>query len=636
MRVLWLILGFAALVSGIIGIALPLWPSTPFLLLAAFAFSRGSERLHRWLHEHPWFGPPIRQWQEHRAVSRSSKVAGLALLVIAFISSLLFGVPWWALAAQLSILLPVSYFLVTRPEPPPRIGPNLMREDAFDHPVGELRLIETHLSWVILTGEVAYKIKKRIKLDFVDFSTLALRHQSCLDELEINRRFTPELYLDAVPVLGPEKAPRIGAPEDAASEQVIDWAVKMVQFDPALGLDALIAAGDPAVEALASYGGDLAQLHAELPIVQLAEGADYALQPMRDNFATLAGTRSGDAWQAEIDRFSERLLTDSKRFQQALAERLADGFVRECHGDLHLANLVATESGIRAFDALEFRRDLREIDLISDVAFLAMDTAERGRPDLAYGFLDAYFDHTGDYDGMQLLPLYTRYRAMVRIKVAALGSDQSLPGARESLGRRVQWLEQQLDRPRGRLILTCGLSGSGKSTIAASLAPRLGALRLRSDVLRKSLAGLAPQDSSGSGVDGGLYDPSNSSALYLSLAEHAAALMEEGEDVIVDAACLLREQRASLQSVADPGRCVVLFVDAPGATLRERVWQRQRSGNDASEATAAVLDAQVRRFEPPSGGGVIRIDTSSPVDAAAVAAAVDQVSAGQAATSQAS
>ncbi|MCR9278382.1 MAG: DUF454 family protein [Pseudomonadaceae bacterium] len=614
MRVLWLIVGILSLVSGVIGLAVPLWPSTPFLLLAAFAFSRGSERLHHWLHHHRYLGPPIHQWRAHKAISRSSKVTGVALMLVAFLSSIAMQVPWWALTAQVAVLIPVAVFLMTRPEPPIDLGRQLLNPDAFPHEVSALQLIETHLSWIVLTGDYAYKIKKAIKLNFVDFSTLDLRRDSCVEELRLNRQFTPQLYLDVVPILGSARTPRVGEPGD--TEGAFEWAVKMLQFNPDDTLDRALSDSRLTPELFADFGTVLAGLHSQQqPLYEPdVTSLDALIKPMTDNFATLMSSPSGREHEAVISALRERLDSDVLALGGRLVQRADDGFIRECHGDLHLGNLLLTDDGIRTFDALEFNRLLRCIDPISDVAFLYMDCAEHDREDLAFAFADAYFDTSGDYNGMALLPLYARYRSVVRAKVAALQADQQLPGARRDLAHRLDWTLARSTRTPGCLIIMCGLSGSGKSYLSERLVHRSYALRIRSDVMRKQHAGLAPLDNSNSGVDAGIYSADHAQATYNSMAELAEILLREGENVIIDAACLLASQRQRLASAAGTGPCVVVYADAPGSVLRERIWQRQRNANDPSEATVDVLNKQLQRFEPPRGDHVIRVDAAGQVD----------------------
>jgi predicted kinase len=296
-----------------------------------------------------------------------------------------------------------------------------------------------------------------------------------------------------------------------------------------------------------------------------------------------------------------------------LSRRHRDGFIRECHGDLHLQNMVLTEKGIRAFDCLEFDRALRVIDMWSDAAFLVMDCCVRGREDLGYAFIDGYLDQSGDYVGVALLPLYARYRAMVRAKVAALQLEQSFASRKlDMLNALVAWATRQHSRGPGRLIVTCGVSGSGKSFWAAQLAPVLPAIRLRSDVLRKYRHGLPPTGDSGSAVAGGIYGEQSTRDVYEQLAALARELLQRGENVIVDCTNLHVWQRELFYAAAQAARssCVLLHFSASKDVLQQRIAQRRAQADDASEADLDVLEWQLAEQEPPSASEpVVRIDS---------------------------
>lgn len=277
------------------------------------------------------------------------------------------------------------------------------------------------------------------------------------------------------------------------------------------------------------------------------------------------------------------------------------------------------DSGVCAFDCLEFDANLRWLDPQSDVAFLFMDCLVRERADLGYGFLDGYLDASGDYDGVCLLPFYTAYRAMVRAKVAALrsaqgGSDEArelLARSRRLLGFGTGWMT----RPPGRLVLTCGLSGSGKSHVAKRLLTRLPAVRLRSDVARKARAGVAPGESAAADVDQGLYAASRVRDTYDHLRDVAEDLLRSGERVIVDATFIEARLRTSFLEMADGvgAAAVILYCHAPEAVLLERVTARNAAGRDPSDATPAVLAAQRQRFEVPQER-VVAFDTDTTLD----------------------
>ncbi len=462
------------------------------------------------------------------------------------------------------------------------------------------------MSWVFLTGDYAYKVKKPVRFDFVDFSALADRRRFCDAELLLNRRFAPDLYLSVEPIVAEGSRLVVGGHGEA-----VDWAVRMRQFDTELAADRLIANGHLKVDELREFAARLSQQHGQLPKVDRSVDPSVA---MLANFTTLAQTQSARRYTtalAELEAWTRGAL---RRLEPTIRAR-TETAVRDCHGDLHLGNIVRTEAGLEAFDCLEFNANLRQIDTCSDIAFLFMDLAVRGRTDLAYGFIDAYMDASGDYEALALLNLYAVYRAVVRAKVAALRLDQTGDAlAQKQLGAQLSWARARTARPVGRLIITCGLSGSGKSYWARQLAPELGALRLRSDVLRKRLAGLAPQARSGSGLDDGIYSRELGECTYDALAEHALRLLGDGETVLVDATNLERAQRQRFYDIAADAeaRCQVLYFTAPETVLRTRIAARAADGSDASEADAAVLTAQVGAFEPPAADEpVLTLDTQA-------------------------
>lgn len=501
----------------------------------------------------------------------------------------------------------------------------LLDPGAYPHPCPAIELIETHISWVVLTGVYAYKLKKPVCFNFVDFSSLALREHYCREEVRCNRAFAPDLYLGVVAVRMDGAGLRIGA-EDGGG--VLEWAVQMRQFDPELALDRMLERGELTAGALRGFGGDLAARHAGLPVLDASprEVRRRIVAPVEDSFEEIAGTGLGGEQRALF----EEALAASRSLADALLPlfeaRISAGALRECHGDLHLSNLALVDGEITAFDCLEFNDNLRWIDTMSDVAFLFMDCHVRGEIALAYAFLDGYLDGSGDYPGLALLGYFCVYRSVVRAKVAALRWVQA--GEAEAAGRcltHLAWARDWMARPPGRLLITCGLSGSGKSHLAGRLVEHLPALRLRSDVARKALAGLEALAASSSPVDGGLYTPEQSERTFAHLAEVAAGALRAGEHVIVDATFIERTRRDQFLELAERLgiTACILYCDAPESVLRERVARRTGSGTDPSEATGAVLDLQLARFEPPAAEEpVIRVDTSTPISDEAIAGLV--------------
>lgn len=513
---------------------------------------------------------------------------------------------------------------------------DLLEAEAYPHPCGALEVVETHISWVILTGEVAYKLKKPVRFSFVDFSTVERRAHFCREELRCNRRFAPTLYLDVVAVVrGAGSRLKVAASGAAASEEVVEWAVKMRQFPPQDQLDRLLARDQVTGGMLHGFGRTLAVQHQALPAER---GDDEALEarvlgPAWENFDDLQALDRLARHRPLLRRARAGMERQVDRHRSLLLRRLQTGWLRECHGDLHLSNLVLLEDGVTAFDCLEFNPDLRWIDPQSDVAFLFMDCHVRGRVDLAYAFLDGYLDEAGDYEGATLLPFYAAYRSMVRAKVAALRREQADASASGPLEERFRdhaaWTADWMERPTGQLVLMCGLSASGKSHLARRLVPRLGAIRLRSDVARKVLAGMGPRDRQPREVGAGLYGADTTRAVYDRLGEWAGDLLRSGEHVIVDATFIAPEQRAPfLTMAAGLGRqAVILHCDAPREVLEARLRARSSSGTDPSDASLAVLEHQARVFVPPRTH-TLRVDTGEPLEPGDIEAVIGRLTDG--------
>jgi len=464
----------------------------------------------------------------------------------------------------------------------------------YGHEVDDIRLVETHISWVLLTGRYAYKLKKPLKLPFLDFSTRARRRHFCAEELRLNRRLAPELYLAVVPIGGSSAAPRVGG------KPAIEYAIKMRQFDTRAELDEVLARDGLPRKALEEFAVRLARFHGALPPVKVHHAAATIRASALDNFAMLERYARGTARHdlRALRAWTER---ESLRLAVVFERRAAEGAHRECHGDLHLKNLLYSDGAIVAFDALEFDRRLREIDVVSEVAFLAMDLCAARRGDLAYAFLNRYLEASGDYDGIQVLRFYVVYRALVRAKVDAIKSAQTHASRCNDTYPRTALALSAPERPL--LLVTHGLSGSGKTHVTDELVARLPALRVRSDLERKRLHGLAALARTGSAIGQGLYGAAASRRTYAALAATADRLLGQGFNAIVDAAFLRRAERLAFRQVAaaNGARFAILDCAAPEAELERRIAQRAAGGRDASEATFAVLRQQLRDREPLDG-----------------------------------
>ncbi|MDA1074417.1 MAG: AAA family ATPase [Proteobacteria bacterium] len=499
---------------------------------------------------------------------------------------------------------------------------------AYSHPVQQISMIETHISWVFLTGDFAYKLKKPVAFDFVDFSTLERRLHFCHEEVRCNQQFAPELYLGVVPITHNQSKDcyQVGGEGD-----IVDYAVRMVQFDTDQQLDLLVEKDQVSNEEFYQFGRTLADQHNALPTVA-ALNRNIILEhqidePVLANFSSVRNTQVVPTYRSRLHDLEQQTRKATADHRTLFMHRLQHNHTRECHGDLHLSNLVRTSQGIRAFDCLEFNEDLRWIDTMCDVAFLLMDCGSRDRLNLGYAFVDGYLDTAADYSGARLLPYYAAYRAMVRVKVSALRLAQN-PGAQtEALTQRIEahlfGAETWLNKPTGKLIVMCGVSGSGKSYLAERLVPLLPAIRLRSDVLRKHLAGLAADAQSGSDLNQGLYAVDRSAAVYQRLGDLAADLLDAGENVIIDATCLERPTRERFAAIANERgtKAMLVFCTAQQSILEDRVNQRQAAGTDPSEADVRVLRAQLEHFEQPlPSEGTVIVNTGITLDPATIAA----------------
>lgn len=486
----------------------------------------------------------------------------------------------------------------------------------YDHAAGPVRVIETHISWVLLTGEFAYKIKKPLDLGFLDFSSLGKRLHACSDEVQLNRRLAPDIYLGVVPITGTPAAPRVNGPGET-----FEYAVKMRQFPPDATLDRLDAQGRMGTRHVEAVAAVLARFHLDGCARAMPDSPwgspDAVWRPVAQNFAQIAPRLDDPVDRERLETLQRWSAAEHARLTPLMAARKQDGFVRECHGDLHLGNLAWVDGRLLVFDCIEFNPELRWIDIQSEVAFCYMDLLQRGHADWAWLFLNAWLEHTGDYAGIALLRYYAVYRALVRAKVNAIRIGQTAGPERDAALADVRALLQlaaTLTQPQPpRLDITHGLSGSGKTTVTQTLMQTPGAIRLRSDVERKRLAGLDALARSGSGVGDHLYAAGATRQTYRHLAGLAGQLLDAGWPVIVDATFIARWQRDLLREQAQSRGIEfhVLDFPVPVAALRERILQRSRAGNDASEADLAVLQYQIDSQEPLAAderAGIVSID----------------------------
>lgn len=484
----------------------------------------------------------------------------------------------------------------------------LLRPACYPHPVTAVEHLETHISHVLLAGDFAYKIKKPLALGFLDFTSLNRRKYYCEEELRLNGRLAPELYLDCVPIGGDASRPVL----DDRAGPAIEYAVRMRRFPQDALLDRALAAGRLEPRHLDTLARRLADFHRAIPAADPAAPfgvPERVRQPMLDNFTHTRPLLADPADREVLAAVERWTLAASERLWPRLAERKAGGWIRECHGDLHLGNMVLADTGqVIVFDCIEFNDDLRWIDVINDLAFLTMDLRFRGAGAFAQRVLNTWLEYSGDFAGAALLSYYQVYRAMVRAKINAIQASQDsvLQAARATASENCRaYLQLALALAKESppfLLITHGVSGSGKSRRTGQLLEQFpGAIRIRSDVERKRLFGLGPLDDSGSTLGGGLYTPDASARTYQRLRGLADGLLAAGHPVLVDATFLKRAHRQPFRELASRHGVPFILLDcaADPDTLRARVAARRQRGDDAAEADVAVLERQLQHDEPP-------------------------------------
>ncbi len=474
----------------------------------------------------------------------------------------------------------------------------LLRPAVYSHETDSIRLIETHCAWVVLTGQYVYKVKKPVNFGFLDFSTLEKRHFYCEEEVRLNRRFAPDIYLDVVTITGTPACPQLDG-----DGEILDYAVRMRQFPDNALLSQLATRHALDVSHIDQLVHTVSNFHRDAACATPEDGFGVPARThhwVRENYQhiqpVLLPTDSPDAVEF-LRQWSE---DEYLRLTGLLQTRKDSSAIRECHGDLHLGNITLIDGRVTPFDCIEFNPELRWIDVLSEVAFLLMDLDDHGQARFANRFLNGYLQDTGDYAGLGVLCYYLVYRAMVRTKVAMLRRQQTEKGSveyQQASGEYRQYMNLALGytkRERVVMVITRGLSGSGKSTVARDLCERSGMIQLRSDVERKRLAGLSATDTSQSGAGTGLYTEDKTANTYQHLGLLAKTVLAAGYSVVVDATFLKREHRDYFRTLAAEAGTPFLVLEcvAEDRELERRILLRSANQDDASEATLEVLHAQ--------------------------------------------
>lgn len=475
----------------------------------------------------------------------------------------------------------------------------LLKSESFPHPCSAMQLIETHISWIILTGDFAYKIKKPVDFGFLNFTSLAQRKQYCESELSLNQRSAPDIYCGLVPISGSATQPKL---DDATAP--IEYAIRMKQFESGKLFSELAQSQALKSEMVDELAENVACFHDQVAPATSAQNygePEQVFAPMIQNFEQIEGLLDDNELLVQLKQLQAWTQSSYERFKPLLVERKAAGRVRDCHGDMHLGNITLFQDKVTLFDCIEFNEDFRWIDVMSDIAFLVMDFEVSDLPHFGNRFLNHYLEHSGDYDGLKLLAFYKVYRALVRAKIALFSradpdaSEAVKADMLESCRRYINLAESYTGLPNRFVLTMHGISGTGKSTVALRLVDRLGAIRIRSDVERKRLFGFSPNEHPDAELTKKMYSDQANHDTYEKLAQLCKATLDAGISVIIDATNLKRWQRECIQDVAD-SRGVPLciaYCQASMSVIKDWIQQRTREDHDPSDANLDVAKQQI-------------------------------------------
>jgi aminoglycoside phosphotransferase family enzyme/predicted kinase len=487
----------------------------------------------------------------------------------------------------------------------PDLIQQMLQPGFYPHRVTEpVQLIQTHASFVLLTGDYAYKIKKPVNFGFLDYSTLEKRQHFCTQELVMNRRTAPEIYLEVVPIIQKGDLFQLASnsPSINSGEIPVEYTLKMQQFPQESLFLSLLEQGQITEQIMEELGREVAKFHSTAisdnyickfgEVSQIREAIDnnYLISQKY-----IGGPQTQTQYQETKD-YTDSFFADN---QELFNSRIANNKIRECHGDLHLRNIALWQNKILLFDCIEFNEQFRFVDVMYDVAFTVMDLESRGHQELGNAFLNTYIEQTGDWEGLQLLPLYLSRQAYVRAKVTSLMLDDAAISTAQKAeisqtAAHYYQLAWEYTKPRrGKLTLMSGLSGSGKSTVARYLARRTGAIHIRSDAVRKHLGGISLNERGAQD----LYSDEMTANTYSRLLELGIILTDRGWNVILDAKFDRQNLRTNAINLAQSRNLPlqIIYCTAPIEVLRSRLEQRR---GDIADATAELLSSQQAASEP--------------------------------------
>lgn len=500
---------------------------------------------------------------------------------------------------------------------PPLIQ-QMLEPDFYPHPVQEpIELLQTHISFILLTGDYAYKIKKIVDFGFLDYSTLEKRRYFCEQELRMNQQQAPDLYLEVLPIIEIGDRFQFGEQEDSG----IEYALKMRQFPEENLFINLFTQDQLTTKEMEELGKVVAQFHQNCPtnhdilkwgeIAQIRHSIDGNYQKTQKYIGCCQTQEQYEQTKQYTDSFFET-------YEAVFQSRIYHHWIRECHGDLHLKNICLYQNQILLFDRIEFNEEFRFVDVMYDVAFVVMDLEGRGRADLGNRFLNTYIEQMGDWEGLQLLPFYLTRQAYVRAKVNSLIlDDPAVSEEQKEIAKQeaIQYYKlawQYTRRSSGGIVMMSGLSGSGKSTTARKLSKRLNAIHIRSDAVRKHLAHVPLYEPGGEEI----YTLEMTEKTYQRLLELGLLLAKQGFWVILDAKYDQQEQRGKVIETCNSYQLPLQIIEctAPMDILQERLQHRQ---GDIADATADLLTSQRAKAQPftdDEKNYLTTIDTTQNID----------------------
>ncbi len=492
----------------------------------------------------------------------------------------------------------------------------LQNKSLYPHEVATFEVIQTHISWVILTGSFAYKIKKPVNLGFCNFETLSMRQHFCDLEIQLNKRLAPDLYLDVIPITN--SGGNLCLDGDG---EVIDYAIKMHQFDQSRLLSNVHQEEGLSKALMISLAQQVASFHKQAAVVpddKKYGTPEQIFEPMLDNFKVLNELEPSQGYANKTNDVATWAKDQCQQLSSILKSRKTKQFIKSAHGDMHLGNIVLIHGTPVIFDCIEFNDDFRFLDTINDMAFLAMDLDDKGYEDLSHFFCNRYFEATGDYQGALLLNFYKSYRAMVRAKVMGftiVGTNASGHAKSNMQKELLHFIERALSyqvKGQPSLTITFGPSGSGKSHYTEELLIKDKSFRLRSDVIRKQLAGLDPYKHCPSHQKDEVYSDDMTQKVYQVLSDQASSLLKAGWPVIIDATCLKTWQRNLFMKLSQTLNIPfkILKFEQDAQILKSRL-QRRDTIDKVSDANESVLEKQLNWLEPLTAEEHPFVDTIS-------------------------